>query len=86
MEFSYNTGKENSVETLSIFYLSLIMNTISIMCVAPLLKGKTSTTAMANPSHPSSPPSLGSTGPLGSAPPEGGVCKHPGVLVDLDSQ
>ena len=60
------------------------MNTISKMCEAPSLKGKTSTAPMANPSHPSSPPSLGSTSPLGSAPPEGGVSKYPGVLVDLE--
>ena len=60
------------------------MNTISKMCVAPSLKGKTSTTHVANPSHPPYPPSLGSTSTLGSAPPEGGVCNHAGVKVDLE--
>ena len=60
------------------------MNTISKMCEAPLLKGKTSTTPKANPSHLSPLPSLGSTSPQGSAPPEGGESKYPGVLMDLE--
>ena len=58
------------------------MNTIDSMCEVPSLMGKTSSTTIANPIHPSPSPSLGSTGSLGSAPPEGGVCKHPGELVD----
>ena len=60
------------------------MNTISKMCEGPSLEAKTKTTHVANPNHPSSPPSLGSTGALGSAPPEGGESKHPGVLMDLE--
>ena len=48
MEFLYNRGKEKFWEDFSIFCLSLIMNTISKMCVAPSLKGKTSTTLVAN--------------------------------------
>ena len=60
------------------------MNTINIMCEAPLLKGNIPTTSVVDLNNPSSYPSLGSTRSLGSAPPEGGVSKHPGVLVDLE--
>ena len=60
------------------------MNTIDSMCEVPSLMGKTSSTTIANPIHPSPSPSLGSTGSLGSAPPEGGVSKYPGALVDLE--
>ena len=60
------------------------MNTISKMCEGPSLGAKTTTIHMANPSHPLFHPSLGSTGPLGSAPPAGGVSKHPRVPVDLE--
>ena len=60
------------------------MNTIDSMCEAPSMMGEHSTKTVANPSHPSSPPSLGSTSSLGSAPPEGGVSKHPGELGDLE--
>ena len=60
------------------------MNTIITMCVGPSLKAKTGTTCVAYPNHPSPPPSLGSTGSLGSAPPEGGVSKYPRVLEDLE--
>ena len=63
---------------------SIIMNTISKMCEGPSLGAKTTTIHMANPSHPLFHPSLGSTGPLGSAPPAGGVSKHPRVPVDLE--
>ena len=58
------------------------MNTIESMCEAPPVMGKHSTTTIANPSHPSSPPSLGFNGSLGSAPPEGGVSKYPGGPMD----
>ena len=54
------------------------------MCVGPSLMAKTITTHVANPNHPSSPPSLGSKSSLGSAPPEGGVSKYPRVLQDLE--
>ena len=54
------------------------------MCEGPSLEAKTITPHVANLNHPSSPPSLGSTGSLGSAPPEGGVSKYPGALVDLE--
>ena len=60
------------------------MNTINIMCEAPSLKGNIPTTSVVDLTHPSPYPSLGSTGSLGSAPPEGGVSKHPGVLVGLE--
>ena len=60
------------------------MNTIESMCEGPSVMGKHSTTTIANPSHPSSPPSLGFNGSLGSAPPEGGVSKHLGGLLDLE--
>ena len=64
--------------------VSKIMNTINIMCEAPLLKGNIPTTSVVDLNNPSSYPSLGSTRSLGSAPSEGGVSKHPGVLVNLE--
>ena len=60
------------------------MNTISKMCEGPSLEAKIISPHVANPNHLSSPTSLGSTGSLGSAPPEGGVSKYPGALVDLE--
>ena len=58
------------------------MNTINIMCEAPLLKGNIQTASVVNQSHPLPLPSHGSTSFLGEAPPEGGVSKYPGVLGD----
>ena len=58
------------------------MNTINIMCEAPLLKGNIQTASVVNQSHPLPLPSHGSTSSLGEAPPEGGVSKYPGVLGD----
>ena len=58
------------------------MNTINIMCEAPLLKGNIPTTSVVDLNNPSPYPSLGSTRSLGSAPPEGGMSKYPGVLGD----
>ena len=64
--------------------VSKIMNTINIMCEAPSVKGNTPTTSVVNMNHPSPCPTLGSTSSLGSAPPEGGVSKYPGVLVSQE--
>ena len=59
---NFNVNREDIISgDLEYVFLSLIITTNITMCLAPFVKGSSSTTPVANPSHPSSSPSLGST-------------------------